>query len=115
MRKKAAAAAGDCSPVDAVGAQATTPSRSSASWAMLIQRVYEVDPLSCPECGAAMAVVAFIEPPQRDVIEKILHHRGLWRDWAARPPPADGNGKRVDAAHRPDTEKHELLLVLLKK
>ena len=50
---------------------------------MLIQRVYEVDPLSCPECGAPMAVVAFIEPPQRDVIEKILHHRGLWRDWAA--------------------------------
>ena len=38
---------------------------------MLIKRVYEVDPLSCPERGGAMAVVASIEPPQRDVIEKI--------------------------------------------
>ena len=56
---------------------------------MLIKRVYEVDPLSCPECGGQMAVVAFIEPPQADVIEKILSHCGLWRSVAARAPPAD--------------------------
>jgi len=43
MRKKAAAAAGDSSHVEAVGAEAKAPSRSSASWAMLIKRVYEVD------------------------------------------------------------------------
>lgn len=24
---------------------------SSQAWEMLIKRVYEVDPLSCPECG----------------------------------------------------------------
>ena len=39
---------------------------------MLIKRVYEVDPLSCPRCGSEMAVVAFIDPPQGEVIEKIL-------------------------------------------
>jgi hypothetical protein len=41
---------------------------------MLIKRVYEVDPLSCPRCGNEMKVVAFIDPPQGDVIEKILRH-----------------------------------------
>ena len=78
MRKKAAEAAGSVEESTAtVGAEEASPSRSSQSWAMLIKRVYEVDPLSCPECGGQMAVVAFIEPPQGDVIEKIL--RGLAR------------------------------------
>jgi len=53
-------------------AEGASPGRSSQSWAILIKRVYEVDPLSCPECVSQMAVVAFIEPPQRDVIEEIL-------------------------------------------
>ena len=48
MRKKAAAAAGDSSHVDAVGAEAKSPSRSSASWAMLIKRVHLVHPLDDP-------------------------------------------------------------------
>ena len=34
---------------------------------MLIKRVYEVDPLCCPECGGQMQVESFIEPPQADV------------------------------------------------
>ena len=41
---------------------------------MLIKRVYEMDPMVCPKCGGQMKVVAFIEPPQREVIEKILRH-----------------------------------------
>ena len=57
-------------------------------WAMLIKRVYEIDPLACPECGGVMKVVAFIEPPQGDVIEKILKHCGLWCPAAPRAPPA---------------------------
>ena len=36
----------------------------SQTWAMLIKRVYEVDPLACPKCGGQMKVIAFIEPPQ---------------------------------------------------
>ena len=54
---------------------------------MLIKRVYELDPLACPKCGGTMKVVAFIEPPQGALIEKILRHCGLWRPSAPRPPP----------------------------
>ena len=53
MRKKAAEAAGSVEESTAtVGAEEASPSRSSQSWAMLIKRVYEVDPLSCPCCIA---------------------------------------------------------------
>ena len=55
---------------------------------MLIKRVYEVDPLVCAKCGGTMKVVAFIEPPQADVIEKILRHCGLWCASSPRAPPA---------------------------
>jgi hypothetical protein len=65
------------------------PSRASQTWAMLIKRVYEVDPLECAKCGGTMKVIAFLEPPQGDVIEKILRHCGLWRASAPRPPPAE--------------------------
>jgi len=40
-----------------------------------------------PECGGGMKVIAFIEPPQGDVIEEILRHCGLWPS-TPRPPPA---------------------------
>ncbi len=32
-------------------------------------------------------VTAFIDPPQREVIEKILRHCGLWQGSAPRAPP----------------------------
>jgi hypothetical protein len=35
-----------------------------------------------------MKVVAFIEPPQADVIERILRHCGLWNPSSPRGPPA---------------------------
>ena len=44
------------------------------SWARLIRRVYEVDPLLCP-CGERMRVVGFLA--QAPVIRKILTH--IWR------------------------------------
>ena len=50
------------------------PKGCAKTWAMLIKRVYEVDPLSCPRCVTEIKVVAFIDPPQGDVIEKILRH-----------------------------------------
>ena len=34
--------------------------------AILIKRVYEIDPLTCPHCGNPMKVVAFIEPLEGD-------------------------------------------------
>lgn len=83
LRKKVAEATGE-SPAAAADA---SPSRSSQSWAMLIKRVYEVDPLSCPKCRGQMKVVSFIEPPQANVIEAILKHCGLWQSRSPRAPP----------------------------
>ena len=54
---------------------------------MLIKRVFEIDPLTCPRCSGQMKIVAFLEPPQGDVIEKILRHCGLWCPAAPRAPP----------------------------
>jgi hypothetical protein len=73
--------------------------RCSRTWAMLIKRVYEVDPLSCPKCGGVMKVVSFIEPPQAQVIERILKHCGLWQEPHSRPPPdTDGLARDLDSA-----------------
>jgi hypothetical protein len=53
-------------------------------WANLIRRVYEVDPLVCPRCGARMRVTGFITEPS--VIKRILDHIRK-RDTASRSPP----------------------------
>ena len=53
-------------------------------WANLIRRVYEVDPLVCPRCGAEMRVIGFITEPK--VIKRILDHIRK-RDRVSRPPP----------------------------
>lgn len=51
-------------------------SRRKANWARLIQKVYEVDPLECPNCGATLRIMALID--DADVIERILKHLKLW-------------------------------------
>ena len=42
------------------------------SWAQLIKRIYEVDPLVCLSCGGEMKVIAFIT--EHEVVDKILRH-----------------------------------------
>ncbi|MBT3381825.1 MAG: hypothetical protein HN742_39655 [Lentisphaerae bacterium] len=60
-------------------------------WAALNKRVYEVDPLRCPNCGGEMEIIAVIERrDQPDVVERILRHRGLWDRPTSRAPPAPG-------------------------
>ncbi|MDY6971469.1 MAG: hypothetical protein SV775_03970 [Thermodesulfobacteriota bacterium] len=54
------------------------------NWARLIQKIYEVDPLTCSKCSGKMKVISVIE--DENVIKKILKHLGLW-DQKARPPP----------------------------
>ncbi len=66
--------------------RALLPPRASQTWAMLIKRVYGVDPLTCEHCDGQMKVLAFIEPPQVDVIERILRHCELWQPSTLRPP-----------------------------
>jgi hypothetical protein len=89
----------DRSAVDAQKAAAGDGPRagSVSTWAMLIRRVYEVDPLACPKCGGAMKIISFIERCQQDVIERILRHCGLWEGpvrtpAGARPPPVGSGG-----------------------
>jgi hypothetical protein len=42
------------------------------AWARLLSKVYEVDPLVCPKCGAEMKIIAIIEDP--DELKRILRH-----------------------------------------
>ena len=57
------------------------------AWAMLIERIYEVFPLTCPQCGGQMRIIAFIT--EGTAIREILGHLGE----VASPPrllPASG-------------------------
>jgi hypothetical protein len=78
---------------------------------MLIKRVYEVDPLECPKCHGQMKVVSFIEPPQADVIKRILKHCGLWHPSTPRPPPPKDSPVRTSDGCRDDGEPRELTYV----
>ena len=42
------------------------------SWARLLKMVFEVDPLTCARCGAAMRVIAVITAPA--LIDRLLNH-----------------------------------------
>ena len=48
--------------------------RARATWARLIRKVYEADPLECPRCKGPMWVIALIE--DLGVIRRILEHLG---------------------------------------
>jgi hypothetical protein len=55
--------------------------RASSRWAALIARIYEVLPLVCPACGAAMSIIAFTTDPVpvRSILSCL--------DLPSRPPP----------------------------
>jgi hypothetical protein len=85
-RIRASYRADDSARVQADGAQAIepTPRRPlSRRWAELIYRIYEVDPLDCPRCGARMKILTLIIDP--NVIRQILDH--LDRKAPPRAPP----------------------------
>ena len=54
------------------------------NWARLIQKIYEVDPLICPQCHGNMRIIAFIEDAA--LIQVILKHLGLWETKNHDPP-----------------------------
>ena len=68
-------------------APAPSAKQARKRWAALIKLVYEIDPLSCPNCAGEMKVISFIERNQSAVIERILRHCGLWEEAPARAPP----------------------------
>jgi hypothetical protein len=79
MRKKQAGLAGKGDPVSQAEIAGATedpaPLEVRKAWAYLVNKIYEVDPLVCPECGGAMKVISYIQ--DEDVIWRILNHLGL--------------------------------------
>lgn len=72
MRKKA----GADSDIPALMEPDLTPPEMHRKWAQLIQKIYHVDPLLCPQCQGNMKITTFIE--DADIIQIILKHLGLW-------------------------------------
>ena len=46
--------------------------KSKQTWARLIKKVFEVDPLICTKCGSEIVVLAIITNPEE--VHKILNH-----------------------------------------
>ena len=58
----------------------------SEKWRELIKKIWEIDPLICPQCGSEMSIIALIDDAH--VIEKILKHLDIWDDSPSeRGPP----------------------------
>ena len=72
-------------------------------WAMLLARIYEVLPLTCPRCGGAMRIIVFINDPAE--VKKILAHLGepteAPRLAPARGPPLREVARRICSCQRP--------------
>jgi len=62
-----------------------SPRGLNKSWARLIQKIYEVDPLVCPICKGKMRIIAFIEDYK--IVKKILDHLGIYEFGKKRAPP----------------------------
>ena len=94
----------DRSALKASESAASGPRAGSVStWAMLIKRVYQVDPLACLSCGGRMKIISFIERRQADVIERMLRHCGLWegpvRTLASARAPPNASQPTASAPH----------------
>jgi len=71
------------------GKTGTVEGKMTSSWARLIHKIYEINPLKCDKCGSPMRFIAFIINAQET--KKILEHIG---ESTIRPPPL----KKPDAA-----------------
>ena len=89
-RAREEAAGGVPQAASASDGDAETPaSPSRASWARLVRRIYEVDPLLCPRCSGPLSLVAVIT--DQKVVTAILRHletHGQPTSVHARDPPA---------------------------
>jgi hypothetical protein len=71
------------------------------NWARLIQKIYEVDPLTCPKCQGTMRIISFIE--DWEVIKANLTHLGLWLAKSNLPQGACPTCPNQDGSGKPDT------------
>ena len=82
MRKKAGT--DDIAPSIAPGE--STSKQFRRRWARLIQKIYEVDPLRCPNCQSQMRIISILEASP--TVRKILEHLDLW-DVRNHDPPCE--------------------------
>lgn len=59
-------------PVSIVTPPRMAPTTAARRWAALLQQIFAVDPLVCPQCAGTMRIVACIT--QAAVIDQILTH-----------------------------------------
>ena len=64
----------------------TAGGKPTSTWARLIHRIFEVDPLRCRQCGAEMRIIAFVTDFRQ--VSRILEHIG---ERTIRPPPLTQN------------------------
>jgi len=62
--------------------KATAGSKPTSTWARLIRRIFEVDPLRCKNCGEQMRIITFVTDFHQ--VNRILEHIG---ERTIRPPP----------------------------
>ena len=73
-------------------------------WAVLIRKIYEVDPLICPQCGAMMKIVSAIEACI--AIHKILSHLRLLHSPSRSPPPIITTPWEKESTYSPYTSDY---------
>ena len=88
----------------------------SKKWRDLIKKVWEADPLICPDCQREMRIVSLID--ERDVIVKMLKCLGLWEQGVrvetncnsgTDPPKGDWVYEPVDHDPFPDYDTEPVL------
>ena len=62
--------------------KAAAGGKPSSTWARLIRRIFEVDPLRCGNCGRQMRIIAFVTDFRQ--VSRILEPIG---EQTIRPPP----------------------------
>ena len=105
MRRRAQPAAADA-PAPIVAAPRLAPTEAARRWAALLQQIFEVDPMACPQCAGPMRIVACIT--QSAGIDQILTHRrtravsaAAAAQSGARSPPSTGTSVARGTRRRP--------------
>ena len=93
-RARGARRGADARPSPAEGISNDSPQSVARrrSWARMLRRIFELDPMLCPQCGIEMSPVAVIQ--EVEVIDRILAHlqriggNDPWLGTAQRGPPS---------------------------
>lgn len=72
--------------------------KASKTWAALIKRVFEIDPLLCPRCKSNMIIKAFITDPAE--VKRLLDHLAV--TGFEKPQPISGPDPPVRIIYEPE-------------